>query len=90
MCESFNKKLFIEHELLSFLINLVGGGNLSVSQSQSGSAKGYPEQDNFNFLTLDEIKLMSRIFASMMPETLISSQMLVIPDDKEGEEATLL
>jgi hypothetical protein len=36
-----------------------------------------------NLLTVEEIKLMARIFASMIPETLIESKIPVLEKDAE-------
>lgn len=40
-------------------------------------------EDKMNLLTVEEIKLMARIFASMIPETLIDAKIPVLEDEPE-------
>jgi hypothetical protein len=77
LCETFNQKLFMEHELLAYLIQLTG----SDIPSTGGDSNEAQEKQKMNLLTLEEIKLMARIFASMIPETLIEAKIHVLEED---------
>jgi hypothetical protein len=73
-CDSFNYKLFVDHELFSYLVKI------SLSQSSSGEKNKFSHDlpDSIGVLSTDEVKLFARAFAAMMPDTLIRIPLRVI------------
>ena len=80
LCDNFNNKLFVEHELFPYLVH--------ISLSQSGNAHKtnmMPANLVMGVLSTDEVKLFARAFAAMMPDTLIKIALRVVDAPPERE-----